>query len=286
MQTKSNFSTKTSYYQSFPASTNNQIIKFSKLDFNFILSMAILVFLIIIFTLHNIFIVNLKSHIEKEMVNMIMSNQTLIDNKQCKKLLTTFTLEKFKLNLENYESHKDYLYYTNTTCMGISFTLSVCLIFLIKFRKNAFNKFFKKAAISFAIIFAVIEYVSILFYLSIYLKSFHMYTFIENTLFYNKCFRVEGFEDLHETIVYKVFVNTFLPEAKFVYSCAAVLVMLHFGILIVVIYKIKLLIMINIEHLNCDSTFFSCIERSDCMEMTFISPEDSLIKYRNNLNGL
>ena len=218
---------------------------------------------------------------------MIMSNETLIDNKQCKKLLTNFTLGKFKLNLENYETHKEYLYYTNITSMGVCFILGVSLIFLIKFRRNLFNKFFKKSAIFLAFILTAIEYISILFYLSVYLKSFHMFTFIESTLFLNKCFKVEGFEDLHETIVYKVFVYTFLPEVKFVYSCAAVLVMIHFGVLIVVIYKIKLLIMINVDSLNFDSSFFSCYDRTDCLEMVDInSEEDSLIKYRNNLNGL
>jgi len=286
MLTKSNFSSKTSYYQSYPTGTNNQLIKFSKLDFFLILSVAILIFLVIVFNLHNIFIVNLKSHIEKEMVNMIMSNETLIDNKQCKKLLTNFTLEKFKLNLENYEKHNEYLYYTNITSMAVCFILGVSITFLIKFRRNLFNKCLKKSAIFLAFSFTAIEYISILFYLSVYLKSFHMFTFIESTLVLNKCFKVDGFENLHETIVYKVFVYTFLPEVKFVYSCAAVLVMIHFGIMIVIIYEIKLLIMINVESLNCDSSFFSCYDRTDCLEMVDISSEDSLIKYRNNLNGL
>jgi hypothetical protein len=238
--------------------------KMSKIDFNLVMSGFILFLVLICYMLSSFFIVDLKSQIEKEMVNLIMSNSSLLTHNEsalenCHTLLTNLTLKKFKNNLNNYENHKLYSEYVNTAGVSVSILFCLTLTLLIKYFQRLYSNLLKRTCIVLSVLFILIEFVSLLLNLSIYLKSFHMYSFVENTVIFNKCFYVEGFSDIHETIVYKIFINSFVPTARSVYLCATILILIHFLNLTILIYKIKLIIVINSQKISIRSSFFPSI---------------------------
>lgn len=244
------------------SSASNRGIAYKKVDFNLILSGGVFLLVLLACLLNNYFIIDLKSTVEKETVAMILSNQTIInENKNstslesCRKLITEVSLIKFKTNLDNYEKNKSCTIFISAADSIVSFLLFIALLILIKYDPTVPQEnFLKKLSIGLAFLFTILEFISLIIYLSIYMKTYHMYKFIEKTIRL-KCFNVYMFKDINETIVYAKFINSFIPSVRFVYSCAVILIVIHFINLIILLYKIKLLIIINMSNRSLNDSF-------------------------------
>jgi hypothetical protein len=249
--------TQNSYFGNKP-----ELRKFTKADFILIQAALILFMVTIGFLLQNNFIVDLDTRIEKEMMNTILSNRTLTQEinftkfNQCRYILSDFSLQKFTQNLKNYERHKDVAQILSYTQISISIVLFVTILILIKTTSTSLLNILKKGSIILCLVLLTIEFFTMVFYVSIYLKSFNMYTYIIQTI-ENKCFSKEIFYDINEEIIYRVFLNSFIPEAKFVFTCAVILIVIHFANWLILLYKIKLLIIANLSNSSLNSTLIS-----------------------------
>lgn len=237
--------------------------RFRRGDFNLILSGIIFFIVLIGFLLNKTFIVNLKTHIEKEMVNLILTNSTIINTNInitsyiiCRKILTNSSILRFRTNVDKYEKNREYSEMIIISNIIIASLLLIVVIILTKYNTEHIDNFIKKASIILAVIFTLIEYICLILYVSIYLKTFHMYSYSEDII-ENNCFTQEMFADnFNENLVYEVFVFAFFPKLKFVYSSAIILMVLHFGNLIILLYKIKLLLILNLTNGNLNTNTY------------------------------
>jgi hypothetical protein len=269
-------------HNNYSGSSNRQDLrKFTKADFIFIQSAIILFMISIGYLIQNNFMVDLDSKLEKEMKNTILNNRTLSQEinftnfKQCKYILDYFRLNNFTKNLKNYERHKDVTRILAYSQISISIILFTTILILIKTTSILYLNIFKKASILLCLIFLIIEFLTIVFYLSIYLKSFNMYTYISHIL-ENKCFSKEIFNNFDEKIIYRLFVNSFIPETKFVYICAIILIVIHFANWLILLYKIKLLLIANMNNSSLNSTLISKFSQQSESE---IKAYDDLFNY-------
>jgi len=102
-----------------------------------------------------------------------------------------------------------------------------------------------------------------------------MYTYISHIL-ENKCFSKEIFNNFDEKIIYRLFVNSFIPETKFVYICAIILIVIHFANWLILLYKIKLLLIANMNNSSLNSTLISKFSQQSESE---IKAYDDLFNY-------
>jgi hypothetical protein len=235
--------------------TNFTRIAATKRDINLVLSFTIFLLVTIGFLLDKYFIIELHNKVEVNMIDKVFGNLSLIElnkndtiRESCKKMINNKTILKFRVNIDSYESNKYKAEIATQIDLGICLLLLIALLVLFKYDSDSL--IINKACFVLAATFAFTEYISLILYLSLYLKAYHLYTFVFDS---NKCYFEYMFDSVDENIAYQLFINSFLPEVEFVYSCIIVLILLHFGNLIIVLYKMKLLIVLNLTHksINC-----------------------------------
>jgi hypothetical protein len=95
---------------------------------------------------------------------------------------------------------------------------------------------------------------------------------------------------MNENVIYEVFISAFLPKLKFVYSSAIILLVLHFGNLIILLYKIKLLLILNLTNGSLNSsnsnTYFENYGKDNNYEMVVYNDNFANSSYHNTSTSL
>jgi hypothetical protein len=175
-----------------------------------------------------------------------------VDNMQCIKILNRLRINSFESNLLNYSFLKSVLYYLIRIMLLLASILLVMYLLLSKSLKN--NKLLKKSCFGITILSLCVEYIILIIYMSVYLKNFHVFSFLDKTLS-NNC--LEGLKQAQDVL------SNFIVDVANVYNVSLLLILFRFLTSILLLYMLKLLIIINLlqkstlgDHIQMDDLSF------------------------------
>lgn len=172
---------------------------------------------------------------------------------ECSKFVNNQTLTLHLEYIDKYSSNKYTIYYLTLGDLYTSLFMLISLFFLIKINWMSYKKFFKKLSLFCALCFFIFEYASLIIYISIYLKIYKIYE-LYNEVSIKQCIdnQIEN-SQINELLFNDMLMN-FIHDLKFIYSSSIIIIIIQFVCITIILYKIKLLITINLIT-NNDSLF-------------------------------
>jgi hypothetical protein len=159
--------------------------------------------------------------------------------------------------LKKYSQNKYLAYYLTVGVLNTSCFTLLTLFFLIKMNWINYKNLLKKLSLLSAFVFFILEYSSLIVYVSIYIKVYKIYEHY-NEVKIKQCVQNEiDVSEINE--LFNDLLTNFIKDLKFIYSSSIIIIISQFTCITIIIYKIKLLITINLIT-NNDNLF---IEKSN-----------------------